>query len=65
MQKRFCDICEKEIGRVWWTLESIGKEMDYGMEIGGGKWDICSLKCLSDFVKERLEKEKKEIKHSN
>ncbi len=63
MRKIFCDMCSKEIGRDWFELKHIGKESDWGMELRGGTLEICSLQCLLDFVKKRMDDEKNGIKY--
>jgi hypothetical protein len=48
--KRMCDICGKEIGLRWFVLERKHKEMDYGMVMSEGTYEVCSKECLIKLV---------------
>jgi hypothetical protein len=57
--KRTCDICGKEIGRRWFELKQIYKEMDYGMHMDEGKYDICSKVCMIKLLDGKQELDNK------
>ncbi len=58
-EKMLCDNCNKEIKHP----HTCGFGAEYHLSdawcsgCGGKNWDFCSLKCLSKFVKNKLEKD--------
>ena len=50
-----CDVCGKEIGLRWFVLERKHKEMDYGMVMNEGTYEVCSKACLVKLIDKRRE----------
>lgn len=48
--KRICDICKEDIGIRWFELIRHHKEMDHGIDIGEGTYDVCSKTCLEKLM---------------
>ncbi len=59
IDKQLCDNCENEIK----YPHSCGHGAEYNLsdawckQCGGKSWDFCSLKCLQEFVNNKLEKD--------
>lgn len=63
--KTMCDICGKEIGLRWFVLERKHKEMDYGMVMDEGTYEVCSKVCLIELINERREFTKLEMMYDS
>ncbi|MCK4520534.1 hypothetical protein KAT95_01545 [Candidatus Parcubacteria bacterium] len=54
MEKRFCDECGEEIDENYKTIESKGKERDFGLDLTFGKpADFCNWRCLIAWAEEK------------